>query len=306
MRILITGGNGMLGTDARHILANLGHEVISTSSSAEDAQSSFRLDITDYDAVLAKFRQYSPDLVIHTAAYTNVEGCERDASKAFRVNAFGTWCVASAAEAIQASLVVVSTDFVFDGALHRPYTEFDVPNPLNVYGASKLEGEKLAQQCCKKTYVVRTSWLYGVHGKNFVYTMLHQAAEDQKIAVVSDQIGCPTYTVDLVDLILRIIARPLYGTYHGCNSGTTTWYEFARAILDRFGYMDYAIDPLTSKEAAERFRIKTNRPGNSALKCYSLELLGEPEPRAWTEALEDFLDSAQTSGHLQRPINAPD
>jgi len=298
MRILITGGSGMLGIDLRRTLASFGHEIVFTSSSAEDGPDSFRLDITDYDSVLTRFRQFSPELVIHAAAYTHVEGCERDEAKAFQVNAFGTWSVASAAESIGASLVVVSTDFVFDGGVSRSYTEFDATNPLNVYGSSKLEGEKLALQSCRKTYVVRTSWLFGVHGKNFVYTMINQAAGEKKLAVVADQTGCPTFTVDLAQSILKIVQRPLYGVYHSCNTGATTWYEFARAILDRSGYSGYPIEPLSTEEAAQRFQIKTKRPGNSALQCRVLELLGEPQPRPWSEALEDFISKATVEGKL--------
>jgi dTDP-4-dehydrorhamnose reductase len=296
MRILIIGGSGMLGTDARQILSD--HEIISTSTSAEDGSNSFRLDITNYDAVISKFREFCPELVIHTAAYTNVEGCERDPEKAFRVNAYGTWCVASATEDIKASLVAVSTDFVFDGSIDRRYTEFDAANPLNAYGASKYQGEVLAQRHCSRTYIVRTSWLFGVHGKNFVYTILNQALAGKPIAVVADQTGCPTYTVDLAHAIKTITSRPLYGIYHVCNDGVTTWHDFARAILDRAGYTNYPIERLTSLEAARRFNILTKRPLNSALKCGTLELLGLEPPRRWESALDDFFGSARLAVKL--------
>ncbi len=197
MRILITGAAGMLGTDARRVFAEHGHEVVATDVIADEAQGIRSLDITDAPAVRALFAEVRPELVFHGAAYTNVDGCERDPDPAYKVNALGSWTVASAAESVGAALVAISTDFVFDGSKGSAYTEFDTPNPISHYGASKLAGENLARQSCRKTYVVRTSWLYGVHGKNFPFTMLMLAKTKPELNVVADQYGTPTYTVDL-------------------------------------------------------------------------------------------------------------
>ena len=231
MRILITGAAGMLGTDARHSFAASGHDVIPTDVGPGATGDIRPLDITDGAAVRAFFAETNPELVFHGAAYTNVDGCERDPDLAHRVNALGTWNVASAAEETGAALVAVSTDFVFDGTKGTPYTEFDAPSPVSHYGASKLAGENLARAACRRCYVVRTSWLYGVHGKNFPYTVINLAKTKPELPIVADQFGTPTYTVDLLEAISGIIQTPLYGIYHVSNGGATSWAEFAKAIL---------------------------------------------------------------------------
>ena len=209
MRILITGAAGMLGTDARRILAAQGHTLLPTDVGPAATGGIAPLDITDLHGLRAVFGEFRPDLVLHGAAYTNVDGCERDPDTAHRVNALGTWSVAAAAEEVGAALVAVSTDFVFDGQKGDRYTEFDAPNPVSHYGASKLAGENLARHACRRTYIVRTSWLYGVHGKNFPYTMIALAKTKPELPIVADQIGTPTYTVDLVNAIAGIIRLTL-------------------------------------------------------------------------------------------------
>jgi dTDP-4-dehydrorhamnose reductase len=201
----------MFGTDARRIFADRGHEVIATDVGPAATGDIRSVDITDFAAIRAAVQAAKPDLVLHPAAYTNVDGCERDPDTAYKVNAVGTWNVAAAAEEIGAALVAISTDFVFDGEKGSPYTEFDTPNPISHYGASKLAGENLARQACRRTYIVRTSWLYGVHGKNFPYTVLKLAKAKSELPIVGDQVGTPMYTVDLVNTILTIIETPQYG-----------------------------------------------------------------------------------------------
>lgn len=298
MRILITGGSGMLGTDARHHFQSLGHQVLWTSRDGSENPGQIALDITDSGAVRTAFLNHSPDVVLHAAAFTHVEGCERDPDRAYRVNALGSWAVASAAEAVRAQLVLISTDFVFDGDKAEPYTEFDTPRPLNAYGASKLAGETMAARVCSRLFTVRTSWLYGIHGRNFPYTILNQAAHSSPIGVVADQKGSPTYTVDLVRTITPLLDGALYGTYHVCNGGAVTWFEFARAILDRGGFAGYPLEKLTSEQAAQRFDVRTNRPHYSVLRRYALELLCRDTVRPWEEALQEFLDSARRAGKL--------
>ncbi len=298
MRILITGAAGMLGTDARRLLAARGHEVIATDIGPAAEGEVHPLDITDFGGVRAFFAQARPDLVFHGAAYTHVDNCERDPDLAHRVNALGTWAVASAAEEVGAALVAISTDFVFDGTKKTPYTEFDAPAPLGHYGASKLAGENLARAACRRTYVVRTSWLYGVHGKNFPYSILKLAQANPSLPVVADQWGTPTYAVDLVEAIADIIETPLYGVYHVTNAGETNWHGFAEAILAKNGLNHVSVVPITSDEYAARFGSPTRRPAYSVLRRYALELQGRDTLRPWEDALDAFLLSAREQGKI--------
>ena len=298
MRILITGAAGMLGTDAQRIFAAQGHEVIPTDVGPAVTGDIRSLDITDGPAVRAFFAETNPDLVFHGAAYTNVDGCERDPDLAHKVNALGTWTVASAAEEIGAALVAISTDFVFDGAKGMAYTEFDAPNPISHYGASKLVGENLARAACRRCYIVRTSWLYGVHGKNFPYTVINLAKTKPILPIVADQFGTPTYTVDLVDTIADIIQSPLYGVYHVSNGGETNWEGFAKAILAKTNLAHVPVKPITSDEYAQMFGSPTRRPPYSVLRHYALELMGRDTLRPWADALDAFLVAAREQGRI--------
>ena len=298
MRILITGAAGMLGTDARRLFAASGHDVIPTDVGQAATGEIRALDITDGAAVRAFFAETNPALVFHGAAYTNVDGCERDPDLAHKVNALGTWNVASAAEEIGAALVAVSTDFVFDGTKGTAYTEFDAPSPVSHYGASKLTGENLARAACRRCYIVRTSWLYGVHGKNFPYTIINLAKIKPELPIVADQFGTPTYTVDLLEAILGIIQMPLYGVYHVSNGGATNWEGFAKAILAKTNLSHVSIKPITSDEYAQRFGSPARRPAYSVLRHYALELMGRDTLRPWEDALDAFLTSAREHGKI--------
>lgn len=298
MRILITGAAGMLGTDAQRIFAEQGHHVFPTDVGAAAVGAIVPLDITDSHAVRTLFAEVQPDLVFHGAAYTNVDGCERDPDLAYKVNALGTWAVASAAEAVGAALVAISTDFVFDGAKKTPYTEFDTPSPLSQYGASKLAGENLARSASRRCYIVRTSWLYGVHGKNFPYTVINLAKTKPELPIVADQFGTPTYTVDLLNAVLQIIATGLYGVYHVSNQGETNWEGFARIILEKTEMRQVPITPITSEDYAQRFNSPTKRPPYSVMRRYALELMGKDTLRPWEEALDAFLESARENGKI--------
>ena len=288
----------MLGTDARRIFAEQGHHVFPTDVESAAVGGIVPLDITDAHAVRMLLSEVRPDLVFHGAAYTNVDGCERDPDLAYKVNALGTWAVASAAEEIGAVLVAISTDFVFDGATGAAYTEFDAPNPISVYGASKLAGENLARSACRRCYVVRTSWLYGVHGKNFPYTVLNLAKTKPELPIVADQFGTPTYTVDLINAITEIISTGLYGVYHVSNSGETSWAGFASAILEKTGQASVPVSPISSDEYAQRFGSPTKRPAYSVLRRYALELMGRDSLRPWQDALDAFLASAREQGKI--------
>ena len=298
MRILITGAAGMLGTDARRILSEQGHSLLPTDIGPAATGDIVPLDITDLPGLRTTLGKFQPDVVLHGAAYTNVEGCERDPDTAYRVNALGSWSVAAAAEEVGAALVAISTDFVFDGAKGGRYTEFDAPNPISHYGASKLAGENLARQTCRRTYIVRTSWLYGVHGKNFPYTMIGLAKTKPELPIVGDQIGTPTYTVDLVNTIAGIIETPLYGVYHVSNGGECSWADFARAVLAKTGLGHVPVRGITSDEYAEMFNSPTRRPPYSVMRHYALELQGRDTLRPWEDALDDFLASAKAQGKI--------
>jgi dTDP-4-dehydrorhamnose reductase len=298
MRILITGAAGMLGTDARRLLAAHGHEIISTDVGPAAVGDIRPLDITDTSAVRAFFAETRPELVFHGAAYTNVDGCERDPDLAHKVNALGSWVVASAAEEIRAALVAISTDFVFDGAKGAAYTEFDTPNPISHYGVSKLVGENLARAACRRCYIVRTSWLYGIHGKNFPYTVINLAKTKLELPIVADQFGTPTYTVDLVETIAEIILTPLYGVYHVSNRGETSWEGFAKAILAKTNSTHVSVKPITSSDYAQMFGSPTHRPAYSVMRRYALELQGKDNLRPWEDALDAFLASAREHGKI--------
>ncbi len=298
MRILITGAAGMLGTDARRILTAQGHEIIATGIGPGATGDLHPLDIMDGGAVRAFFAKTNPDVVLHAAAYTNVDGCERDPDLAYKVNALGTWTVASAAEEVGAALVAVSTDFVFDGTKGAAYTEFDAPNPISHYGASKLAGENLARAACRRCYIVRTSWLYGVGGKNFPYTVIALAKTKPELPIVADQFGTPTYTVDLVEAVAEIIQTPLYGVYHVSNGGEASWEGFAKAILAKTNLAHVPVKPITSDEYAQMFGSPTRRPAYSVLRHYALEMMGKDTLRHWEDALDAFLASAREQGKI--------
>ncbi|MHB0912265.1 MAG: dTDP-4-dehydrorhamnose reductase [Armatimonadota bacterium] len=278
MKILLTGAGGMLGHDLVEALS--GHELVTTDVAGDYR----RMDITDSEAVLDTIGEVRPDLVIHSAAYTDVDGCSANPDLAFKVNAAGTWNVAAACAEHGAAMVYVSTDFVFDGEKGSPYTEYDTPNPVSAYGASKYAGEVHVRTLVPRHYIVRTAWLYGLHGKSFPRTMVRVAREGKPLRVVADQVGSPTCTVDLAETIRRLIETPLYGTYHVTNSGSCSWHEFAVRTLALAGITGVEVQPIDSDE----WPTPTKRPKYSVLRHYSLELQGRDDLRSWEEALADF------------------
>jgi dTDP-4-dehydrorhamnose reductase len=216
----------MLGTDmVKHLSGE--HEAVGVGRD--------EFDITDLETAGGKVREIAPDLVIHSAAYTDVDGCETNIELAYRVNAIGTKNIALACRERDIPLVYISTDFVFDGKKQTPYLEWDAPNPIAVYGASKYAGEQIVSSLLSKFYIVRVAWLYGEHGKNFVYTIRRLAGERDKLQVVNDQKGSPTFTVDVAEGIGKLIKTGAYGVYHMVNKGETTWHGFAEKILQLSG-----------------------------------------------------------------------
>jgi len=272
MRVLITGAGGQLGHDLT--AAFDGHDVIATDHRA--------LDVTDRDAVLSAVCGSAPDAIVHAGAWTAVDACESDSERAFAVNALGTRHVAEGARRSGAYLCYVSTDYVFDGASGRPYVEWDATNPQSVYGRSKLAGEL---EIDSGHAIVRTSWVCGAHGLNFVKTMLRLAGERDTWGVVNDQHGTPTFTPDLAAAIYKLVAGRLPGTFHLTNQGPTTWYDFARAILEAAGHDSTRIKALTTAE----YPVPAPRPANSVLDNAAWRLTGFAPLPDWQPALKRMI-----------------
>lgn len=274
MKILITGADGQLGRDLQAVLAD--HDLRPTDIE--------EMDITDFYAVDRQVSKFKPDLILHAAAYTDVDKAELNPDLAFKVNAVGTQNLAIAANKVQAALLYVSTDYVFDGRKNEPYLEFDPPNPKSVYGQSKLAGEVYVQTLTNKFFICRTAWLYGRYGHNFVKTMLRLAEEKRVLKVVDDQVGCPTYAHDLALKLAEIGLSGQYGFYHVVNEGMVSWYEFAKKIFALSGFK-VKVEPIKSSEISR----PAPRPPYSVLNNYSLKLRGFRRMRKWDEALEEFL-----------------
>ena len=281
MKVLITGAAGMLGTDLQSALSC--HDLVPT----DIVEGCLNLDIANTAQVMRVVGETRPDLVLHTAAYTDVDGCERDPDKAYRINALGTWNLAAACAAMDIAIGYISTDFVFDGEKGEPYTEYDSPSPLSHYGASKLAGELHVRSLCPKHFIFRTAWLYGVHGKSFPRMILNAAKAGKDLRVVGDQFGSPTFTVDLASKIGQVIETPLYGTYHVTNSGTCSWYDFAKKTLSLAGINNVEVKSIKGEE----WPSPTKRPRLSTLRHYALELQGKDDLRPWESALEEFISA---------------
>jgi dTDP-4-dehydrorhamnose reductase len=279
VRVLVIGARGQLGSELILLLREE-HEIIPATRA--------ECDITDLPAVLSFVRHVRPQVIINTAAYTDVDGCESNKDMAFKVNALGARNVAIAAREFGARLVHISTDYIFDGQKSDPYREYDQPNPINVYGASKLLGETFVKEQTHRFFIVRTAWLYGKTGRNFVKTMLKLAQEKEELQVVNDQWGTPTYTGDLAKQTKRLILTELYGTYHCTSQGSCTWYEFALGIFKQAG-LDVKVKPVTSDE----FPRPAKRPKNSVLENYMLKLQGLDIMPPWEESLERFMKAVK-------------
>jgi len=270
-RVLITGGTGQLGAALIPYLRPLG--VVMAPGRQE-------LDLTADDAT-ARMVTFNPTHVIHAGAATDVERCEREPAWAHAVNAEGTRRVAEVCRVLGAWLLYVSTDYVFDGTKGAPYLEEDPPSPLNVYGRSKLAGERYLQALAPRGAIVRTAWLYGDSGRNFVATILGRLRSGAPLAVVTDQVGSPTYAIDLAEGIAQLMSREAVGTFHLTNSGACSWFELARAIVREAGADPSSVAPITSAELALRAR----RPAYSVLANAAWAGLGLPPLRPWDAAL---------------------
>ena len=295
-KILVTGSNGMLGFDLCRELerrcAVWGIDLPRRSPGSIRRDRFLEKDLTDKAATLEAFSRIRPDVVIHAAAWTDVDGCESDPDKAFRINAEATGNVAAGCRSVNAVLVYLSTDYVFDGSKEAPYTEEDATNPLGVYGDSKLKGEVAVRDTVRRHIIARTSWLFGAHGRNFVDAIVEHAGAERRLQVVDDQKGSPTYTRDL-SVALSILVDTVaasdsgFGTYHISNAGSTSWYDYARLIvsLKRLPAEVVPIRTVESKRPAAR-------PKNSVLDNSKFRSFSRHTLRRWEEALKDYLEIA--------------
>ncbi len=277
MRILVLGHKGMLGSDIVHRLS-LDHDVIGK-------------DIDEFDMTVPRecirvVDETQPEVVINAAAYTDVDGCEKNRETCFSVNAEGVKYVALACQKKQIKIVHFSTDYVFNGKKGTPYGEDDDCNPINVYGESKLAGERYLQELSDNWIIIRTAWLYGKNGKNFVNTIVSKAKEEATLRVVHDQMGSPTYTVDLATAVHTLINGNHRGLFHVTNRGRCSWYEFALKILEYANITDVRVDPITTDD----FPRAASRPRYSVLSCTKFSERINRTMRFWQFALKDYIN----------------
>lgn len=282
MTILVTGAAGMLGQDVVTEFQSRKYRVI--------AKDHLSLDITNLKHVYQVIDDYKPAIVVNCAAYTNVDGAESEPQRAYLINGLGPRNLALACKKCDAVLVQISTDYVFDGSQNCPYGVYDLTNPLNVYGASKLWGERAVQEILKSVYLIRTSWLFGLGGKNFVDTMIGLGQSKKSIKVVDDQFGCPTFTEDLARAVVDLVQTRCYGTYHITNQNPTTWLKFAETIFKKCNNLIKLIPCKT-----EKMDRPAQRPGFSVLDPFPLkETIGYLLP-SWDDALSRYLIKRGTS-----------
>lgn len=276
MKVLVTGANGQLGYD---IVKELQKQNIECYGATRQD-----FDIVDFEVMEKFITNYMPDAVIHCAAYTAVDKAEDEQGLCQLVNASATENIAEICKKINAKMLYISTDYVFDGTKDGFYEVDDKPNPINVYGKTKLIGEQVVQRILEKYYIVRISWVFGEHGNNFVKTMLRLGRKYKELNVVADQYGSPTYTADLAPLLVDMIQTEKYGIYHATNEEVCTWAEFAEEIFKIAG-MDVKVNYITAAE----YPTRAKRPINSRLNKEKLNRNNFSKLRNWDEALKEFL-----------------
>ena len=286
-RVVVTGAGGQLGGYLRPALERVGATVVGLDARAGTGIDAV-VDITDAASTLAAIRGAQPDAVIHGAAYTDVDGCERDPGTAHAVNVEGSWHVARAAKGVGAHLVAVGTDFVFPGDGGAPYAEDAAPRPLSVYGSSKLGGEWAVLQTDAEFAVARTAWLYGGAGKHFPRTVLSVLQDRGAMTVVNDEAGCPTFAGDLADALVALMAARGAGLFHLVNGGRATRHELAQAVAEAAGLDPTAVVPTTTAEFLAKVPLPAKRPGDSTLTNIRAAALGI-QLRPWREALDEYV-----------------
>lgn len=282
-RALVPGGQGLLARTLKASLTTSGWEVFAPSRA--------ELDITSEDHVQRAVGDFKPNFVINCASTGDVDRCEREPDWAYAVNELGPRLLTRACNKNGAEMIHTSTDYVFDGTKQGFYTQDDEPRPQSVYGQSKLAGENAVREEAERFYIVRTSWLFGVGGKNFGSRVFEYARINPRLKGVADQTSIPTYAPDLARRIEEIIARGVHGLYHGTNSGVGTWLEFAQLALELAGIKDVEIEPVRREELKQL----APRPGNSAMRCLLSEKVGLAPLRHWRDALPQFVRESQTA-----------
>jgi len=276
MKVFVTGSKGQLGYDVLRELAKRGHTGVGVDIE--------EMDITDFSSVQSVLRETMPEAVVHCAAYTAVDAAEDNRELCRRVNANGTENIAKVCQELDIKMMYISTDYVFNGNGTRPWEPDDVRNPLNAYGQTKYEGEVAVQEYLQKFFIVRISWVFGVNGKNFIKTMLNLGKTKDKITVVDDQVGSPTYTYDLSLLLVDMIESEAYGFYHATNEGLCSWYDFACEIYKQAG-LNVEVIPVSS----DAYETRAKRPQNSRMSKDKLEANGFQRLPAWQDALSRYL-----------------
>ncbi len=285
--ILVTGANGQLGRAVNVKFAD-NSEVELYNTDVFEAEGIHALDITDIDDVMETVGRVKPYAVINCAAATNVDGCEKDIDTAYKINAIGPRNLSIASKEFGAKLVHISTDYVFPGDGTKPYTEFDEPAPKSAYGKTKLEGEKFVERFAERYFIIRTAWLYG-DGKNFVKTMLKLSENHDEVSVVCDQIGSPTSTKVLADIIDNLIWTDNYGLYHGTCEGVCSWADFTEEIF-RLAGKGTKVNHITSAQYSEMNPAAADRPAYSVLDNYMLKLTAGYVAQDWKDAIREYLE----------------
>ena len=274
--ILVTGSTGQLGSDVVKELLKRGYSTLSPNRS--------EFNLCSEDSIRNYILNSNCEAIVHCAAYTQVDKAEDEKDLCIKINATATKHIVKCAKILDIPMIYISTDYVFDGTKDGKYTENDETNPINIYGESKLAGEKYVQEILDKYYIVRTSWVFNINGKNFIETMLRLSKTNNQLSIVNDQIGSPTYTRDLSRLLVDMLETNKYGLYHATNEGYCSWYEFANTIF-KLANINIDIKAINSNEYASRAK----RPLNSKLSKDKLIEYGfKPLPH-WEDALKDYL-----------------
>ena len=276
MRVLVTGVKGQLGYDVVKDLETRGYQPIGVDRD--------EMDLMDNDAIRTFIMELKPEAIIHCAAYTAVDKAEEEVEACYQINAEAVKVISECARELDVKLIYISTDYVFDGTKEGEYVETDLPNPINVYGASKLKGEQYVQQLLEKYYIVRISWVFGVNGNNFIKTMRRLGAERDELNIINDQVGSPTYTADLAPLLVDMMETDKYGIYHATNERTCSWYEFANEIFKQSG-IEVKTNPITT----DQYPTAAKRPMNSRMSKAKLKANGFNPLSTWQEALVEYL-----------------
>jgi dTDP-4-dehydrorhamnose reductase len=283
MKVLVTGVKGQLGYDVVGELKKRNIEAVGVDID--------EMDITDAASVDKVIKEASPDAVIHCAAYTAVDAAEDNVDICRKVNKDGTQNIANVCKELDIKMIYISTDYVFDGEGTRPWEPDDKPDPLNVYGLTKYEGEVAVTSTLSKYFIVRIAWVFGVNGKNFIKTMLNLAKTHDSLTVVNDQFGSPTYTYDLARLLVDMVLTDKYGIYHATNEGIITWYDFACKIFETAG-LNVKVSPVPASE----YPAKAKRPSNSRMSKQKLVDNGFELLPTWQDALERYIKILKENG----------